>query len=193
LITATADGQHPMAVVLSCIDSRSPAEIIFDLSLGDIFSVRVAGNVLSRKVLGSIEYSCAVAGAKLVLVLGHTRCGAVTAALKLLCSQESPAHATGCQHLQYIIDDLRLSVDHDTCLRVSGLSDKDLEPHVKRVARRNVVLTVGAICSKSATLDRLVSAGRIAIVGGLYDVATGKVEFLERDAVYEQQERVQIV
>ena len=83
-VNATADGQHPLAVVLSCIDSRTPAELIFDLGMGDIFSVRIAGNVTSRKVLASVEYGCAVAGAKLILVMGHTRCGAVTAAVNLI-------------------------------------------------------------------------------------------------------------
>ena len=84
VLDGTAKGQHPLAVVLSCIDSRTPAEIIFDLGLGDIFSVRIAGNVSSPKILGSIEYGCAVAGAKLVLVVGHTRCGAVTASIDLV-------------------------------------------------------------------------------------------------------------
>ena len=78
-LRATAKGQHPLAVVLSCIDSRTPAELIFDLGMGDIFSIRIAGNITSRKVLASAEYGCAVAGAKLILVIGHTRCGAVTA------------------------------------------------------------------------------------------------------------------
>lgn len=96
---ATAQGQHPLAVVLSCIDARTPAELIFDLGLGDIFSVRVAGNVISPKILGSMEYGCAVVGSKLILVMGRTRCGAVTAAVNLSGSPEDILHATGCQHL----------------------------------------------------------------------------------------------
>ena len=90
IIDATAKGQHPLAVVLSCIDSRTPAELILDLGLGDIFSVRIAGNVISQNVLGSLEFGCAVAGAKLILVMGHTRCGAVTAAVELACSSAQP-------------------------------------------------------------------------------------------------------
>ncbi|MEK6262449.1 MAG: SulP family inorganic anion transporter, partial [Planctomycetota bacterium] len=88
-INATADAQYPLAVVLSCIDSRTPTEMIFDLGLGDIFSVRIAGNITSAKVLGSLEYSCAVAGAKLILVMGHTQCGAVTTAVNFACSHET--------------------------------------------------------------------------------------------------------
>jgi carbonic anhydrase/SulP family sulfate permease len=97
-VRATAERQHPLAVVLSCIDSRTPAELIFDLGMGDIFSVRIAGNVSSRKVLASAEYGCAVAGAKLILVVGHTRCGAVKAAVNLICSTRTAAETTGCQH-----------------------------------------------------------------------------------------------
>ncbi|MCL4163295.1 UNVERIFIED_CONTAM: hypothetical protein GTU68_046051, partial [Idotea baltica] len=83
-VAATADGQHPIACVLSCIDSRTSAEVVFDTGIGDIFNVRVAGNVTSPKVLGSIEYACAKAGSKLVFVMGHSRCGAVTSSMQLI-------------------------------------------------------------------------------------------------------------
>src|SRR5690606_5709150 len=95
-VNATSAAQHPLAVVLSCIDSRAPVEIILDVGVGDIFTVRVAGNVTSPKVLGSIEYACSVAGAKLIVVLGHTRCGAVTTAVKLAGSTQPSASLTGC-------------------------------------------------------------------------------------------------
>ena len=110
-VDATAAGQHPFAVVLSCIDSRAPAELIFDAGVGDIFSARVAGNIVSRKMLGSIEYACAVAGAKLVLVMGHTRCGAVTTAVKLTGSPLPVAQTTGCQNVEPILQDIQESVD----------------------------------------------------------------------------------
>src|SRR5262249_6633059 len=106
-LTTTALGQHPLAVVLSCIDSRTPAELIFDLGMGDIFSVRIAGNVASRKVLGSIEYGCAVAGAELIPVMGHTRCGAVSAAVDLACSPGTVAEATGCAHLEHVLHEIQ--------------------------------------------------------------------------------------
>ncbi len=110
-VSATATGQHPLAVVLSCIDSRTPAELIFDLGLGDILSVRIAGNVISRKVLGSVEYGCVVAGAKLVLVMGHTRCGAVTAVINLIGQSRSPAEVTGCQHIGSVVREIQQSAD----------------------------------------------------------------------------------
>ena len=113
-VNATAAGQHPLAVVLSCIDSRTPAELIFDLGMGDIFSVRIAGNISSRKVLGSMEYGCAVAGAKLILVMGHTRCGAVTAAVNFASTEGSAAEATGCQHLDPIVHDIQQAIDPPT-------------------------------------------------------------------------------
>lgn len=169
-VAATAGGQHPMAVVLSCIDSRTPAELVFDLGVGDVFSVRVAGNVTSRKILGSIEYACAVAGAKLVLVMGHTRCGAVTAAVRLARSPGSAADATGCQHLDAIVRDLQESVEPAEPSADGAAIDA--------VARRNVARVVERVLRESQTLGRLAGEGRVAVVGAMYDVATGAVEFM---------------
>src|SRR5262249_57598927 len=106
---------HPLAVVLSCIDSRTPAELIFDLGMGDIFSVGIGGNVASRKVLGSVEYGCAVAGAKLILVMGHTGCGAVSAAVDLACSSGTVAEVTGCAHLEHIVHEIQQLTDPLEC------------------------------------------------------------------------------
>jgi carbonic anhydrase/SulP family sulfate permease len=180
-INASAKGQHPLAVVLSCIDSRTPAEIIFDLGLGDIFSVRIAGNVVSPKVLGSMEYGCAVAGAKLILVLGHTRCGAVTAAVKLSCSSQSPEQATGCQHLEPIVQDIQQSVDPATCQRMETMTEEEQAIFVDDVARRNVLHAVQQILLESQTIAALVRQKRIAVVGGLYDVASGKIDILSEE------------
>ena len=177
-VNATAAGQHPLAVVLSCIDSRTPAELIFDLGMGDIFSVRVAGNISSRKVLGSLEYSCAVAGAKLILVMGHTRCGAVTAAVNFAASQGSASEATGCQHLDPIVHDIQRAIDPPTLQLIAHQSPSEKSPYVDDVARRNVSRVVEQILDESQALGDLVRAGRIAIVGAMYDVATGNIEFL---------------
>ena len=177
-INATSEGQYPLAVVLSCIDSRTPIEMIFDLGLGDIFSVRIAGNITSRKVLGSLEYSCAVAGAKLILVVGHTRCGAVTAAVSFACSQSSASHATGCQHLDGVVQDIQKSIDLNTCQHYAGMSDADKKSYADVVARRNVLMSIQTIIQQSDTLSNLVREGRIAIVGGMYDISTGEIEFL---------------
>lgn len=177
-INATSGGQFPLAVVLSCIDSRTPIETIFDLGLGDIFSVRIAGNITSEKVLGSLEYSCAVAGAKLILVMGHTRCGAVTAAVNFACSPETVSQATGCQHLGHVVHDIQKSIDLETCGQISKLSADEKESYVDTVARRNVLTTIQAIIKQSETLSDLIREGRIAIVGGMYNIATGEIEFL---------------
>ena len=181
---ATAEGQHPLAVVLSCIDSRTPAELIFDLGMGDIFSVRIAGNVTSWKVLASAEYGCAVAGAKLILVMGHTRCGAVTAAVNLIGEVRTAAEATGCQHLDHIVRDIQQSVDPVTCRGVEQRPAAEKQSFVDAVARRNVLRVVERMRQESQTLDGLVREGRIAIVGAMYDVVTGDIEFLAEDGMY---------
>jgi len=177
-VRATAGGQHPLAVVLSCIDSRTPAELIFDLGMGDIFSVRIAGNVTSRKVLGSAEYGCAVAGAKLILVMGHTRCGAVTTAVNLICSNRTAVETTGCQHLDYIINDIQQSTDPATCRGVEARPAAEKESFVNAAAHRNVLRVVEQMREQSQTLDGLIRERRIAIVGAMYDVVTGEIEFL---------------
>lgn len=177
-VNATAAGQHPLAVVLTCIDSRTPSELIFDLGVGDVFSVRVAGNIISRKVLGSMEYGCALAGAKLILVLGHTRCGAVTTAVRSVCSPESVVQLTGCQHVEFILRDIEQSIDRDACRGFERKSVSEQEAFIDEVARANVLRTVEAIPQQSETLAQLLRQGRIAIVGAIYDVAGGTIEFL---------------
>jgi carbonic anhydrase len=178
-VNATAAGQHPLAVLLTCIDSRSPAELIFDLGVGDIFVVRMAGNVASRKVLGSMEYATAVAGAKLVLVLGHTRCGAVTAA----CSKPGP-HAPlsddepGKDHIEHILASIRQSIDPHTAQEFPLLTaDRKLQV-ADDVSRRNVIRMVDTILEQSGPIGELAGTGRILVVGAIYDVATGGIEFL---------------
>lgn len=182
-VDATAEGQHPLAVVLSCIDSRTPAELILDQGLGDIFSVRIAGNVTSRNVVGSMEYGCMVAGAKLILVIGHTRCGAVTAAVKLAGAAETASQATGCDHLDHIIAEIHRAIDPDTFQRLQTLSATERQKEADGVARRNVLKTIETVLAESGTIRSLVAEGRIAIVGSMYDVATGKIEFFDEDTV----------
>jgi carbonic anhydrase len=177
-VADTSAGQHPLAVVVSCIDSRTPAELIFDLGVGDIFSVRIAGNVTSRKVLGSVEYGCAVAGAKLVLVLGHTRCGAVGAAVDLLGSGENPNRATGCQHLSYIIEEIQQSIDQDASIRIPRMTSAEREIFVDIVARRHVARSVQMMLQQSRTLSDLERGGRIVFVAAMYNIVTGEIEFL---------------
>ncbi|WP_413933964.1 bifunctional SulP family inorganic anion transporter/carbonic anhydrase [Nitrospira sp. BLG_1] len=182
-VQATAAAQYPLAVALSCIDSRTPVELIFDLGMGDIFSIRVAGNITSREVLASAEYGCAVAGAKLMIVIGHTRCGAVSAAVKLLGSHLRVADATGCQHLDAIVSEIQRAATGVAGSRALELSPSDLGTIADAVARENVLRVVKAVRQQSWTLDTLVRERRIAIVGAMYDIPTGDIEFVVEDGL----------
>ena len=160
----TAGGQWPFAVVLGCIDSRVPVELIFDQGIGDIFSARVAGNFVNTDILGSIEYGCKVAGSKLVMVLGHEGCGAVKGA----CDGVELGNITP------MLANLHKAVDsvEDSGDRSSANAD-----FVHKVIDSNVDLTIEDIRRKSAVLKEMEDAGEIMIVGAVYDVASGKVNF----------------
>jgi len=175
-VNATAQGQFPLAVVLSCMDSRTSTELVFDLGLGDIFSIRVAGNIAMEDALASMEYGCAVAGAKLLLVLGHTRCGAVKATVDIVHRQVDACQASGCDHIKSITGYIQHAVEaeHET----RGDRSAHNEAFVDRVARLNVLHTMEVIRRRSATLRGLLERRQIALVGGLYCVSTGKVEFI---------------
>lgn len=182
-VQATSAGQHPFAAILSCIDSRAPVETILDLGVGDAFTARVAGNVVSRKVLGSLEYATAVVGSKLIVVLGHTKCGAVHAAVKLADAGKTGAEATGCQHLDSILEEIHPSIDLPKLKLIEETNESARNAFAEDVARRNVVHTVRNIVEMSQTISKLVDEGRLAVVGAIYDVSSGKVEFLINDAV----------
>jgi carbonic anhydrase/SulP family sulfate permease len=177
-VGATAAEQNPLAVILSCIDSRVPAELVFDLGIGDIFSVRVAGNIIGTKTLGSVEYGVAVVGVKLVVVLGHTRCGAVTSSIQLLSENQDVGEATGCPHLPSIVNEIQPSVGGDELRRLAALDPPAREAFVDEIARRNVVRTVREIVHRSDPIRKAVEAGQLMVVGALYDVRSGAIEFL---------------
>jgi MFS superfamily sulfate permease-like transporter len=178
-VDATAAGQFPMAVVLSCIDSRTPAEPIFDLGLGDIFSCRVAGNIVTPELLGSMEFGCAVAGAKLVLVMGHTSCGAVNASINLLAERKTALEATGCDNLDSLVREIQQCIDPQGAKPGLQARPEEKAAYSNRIAERNVVRTIQVIRQRSKILDRLVREGRISIVGAVYDVHTGRVKFFQ--------------
>lgn len=159
----TSDGQHPFAIVLSCIDSRTSAELIFDQGLGDIFSVRIAGNIVNEDILGSMEFACKVAGAKFIMVLGHTRCGAVKGA----CDHVELGNLTA------LLSKIRPAVDDETTEK-NNRSSANAE-FVEKVADINVKRTVRAILERSAILSDLVQSGSIGIAGGVHDISTGEV------------------
>jgi len=164
-INATAAGQFPCAVVLGCIDSRVPAEIIFGQGIGDIFNIRVAGNVLNDDVIGSMEFACKLAGAKLIVVLGHTRCGAVRGA----CDEVQLGKLTGLVNkIKPAVEAIRGQVDY-------GKSDNP--EFLDEVARQNVVDVIEAILKGSKVLAEMESKEKIEIVGAMYHVESGLVEF----------------
>ncbi len=174
----TANGQYPMAAVLGCIDSRAPVETLLDVGLGDVFVARIAGNVARSKVLGSLEYACVVAGAKLVVVLGHTSCGAVGASVDLFDIEETIEEATGCHHLDLIVSSIQESIEPGEVASREAWSPEQRAAYADEISRRNVLRTVDLILEQSPPLAKRVASGEIGIVGALYDVSTGAVEFL---------------
>ena len=179
-IGESASGQFPLAIILGCIDSRAPAEIVFDVGLGEVFSTRIAGNVVRSKVLGSLEYACAVAGAKVILVMGHTRCGAVTTAVNLASQGRHSCADVGCEHLDLIIDAIQQNLSKDELLGWEKKSDEEREVVIETIARRNTIQSAQQIYSESATLKKLADCKKIAIVASLYNVDTGRLEILDR-------------
>ncbi|MCX6958047.1 MAG: SulP family inorganic anion transporter [Verrucomicrobiae bacterium] len=175
-VRETSEAQYPMGVVLSCIDSRAPVEMVFDAGLGDFFSIRMAGQVANERELASMEYSCVVAGAKLIIVLGHTSCGAVGAALEFYQKKTTAQQAAGCEHLDLLLKEIQQSIDPSTPATFSSAEEK--KKWTNELARRHVSATIIFIRKESPSLRRLEEEGTIAIVGAFYDLATGKVEFL---------------
>ncbi|NCY22984.1 sulfate transporter, partial [bacterium] len=175
---ATAPGQFPLAAVLGCIDSRAPVEHIFDLGVGDAFVARIAGNVARDKMIGSLEFACGVAGAKLLLVLGHTSCGAVKAAVELKVAGKSAMEATGCDHLDELVGIIQGSIEPGETKEFAALAEDKKKAFVDEIARKNVINTMKHIREKSRILDRLIREEKIMMVGGVYDVHAGRVHFL---------------
>lgn len=164
-VNDTSDGQHPFAVILSCIDSRTSAELIFDQGLGDVFSIRIAGNITNEDILGSMEFACKVAGAKLIVVLGHSKCGAIKGAcdhvemgnLTALLSKIQPA----------VFDEKSISENRNS-------SNSEF---VEKVAAINVTRTVQAIVERSPILKEMIGSGEIGIIGGMHTISNGEVVF----------------
>jgi len=163
----TSDGQHPFAVILSCIDSRTSAELIFDQGLGDVFSVRIAGNILNEDILGSMEFGCKVAGARIIVVLGHTKCGAVKGA----CDHVEMGNLTG------LLTKIRPAVDDELTTKDNRTSANS--EFVEKVAIINVKRTVKSIVERSTIIKEMAESGNIAIIGGTHDITTGEVTFFE--------------
>lgn len=167
LISQTTSGQFPKAVVLSCIDSRVPVETVLDQAIGDIFVARVAGNFENVDILGSLEYSCNVAGSKLILILGHESCGAVKAA----CDGVELGNIT--EMLSKIMPAVKKSA-----VEVDGEANSSNKAFVAKTVENNVLLTIDRIRENSQILTEMEDNGEIKIVGGVYSLQTGKVNIL---------------
>jgi len=163
----TSDGQHPFAVTLSCIDSRTSIEIIFDQGIGDVFSTRIAGNIINEDILGSMEFGCKVAGSKIIVVLGHTKCGAVKGA---------------CDHVELgnlttLLKKIEPAVDAEKITKDNRTSENS--EFVENVSVINVKLSVQNILDNSSILKEMIEKGEIGIVGATHDISTGNVHFHE--------------
>ena len=166
-VEQTSTGQFPFATILSCIDSRVSSELIFDQGIGDIFSVRIAGNFVNEDILGSMEFACKLAGTKLIVVLGHTSCGAVKGA---------------CDHarlgnLTTLINKIEPAVEAVTEPKDESLRNSSNIEFVNEVAKKNVYMTIDNIRNSSEVLKAMEDAGEIDIIGGMYDIKTGEVSF----------------
>lgn len=166
-VNETAEGQYPFATILSCMDSRTSAELIFDQGLGDIFSIRVAGNILNDDILGSMEYAIKVVGTKLILVLGHTKCGAVIGA----CNNVELEHLTG------LLKKIKPAIDRETSTKENRTGDN--MTFLNNVTKLNVENTIEQIRKESDLIARFERAGTIRIVGGVYEVENGTVHFFQ--------------
>ena len=166
-VNDTRDGQWPFATILSCIDSRTSAELIFDQGLGDVFSVRIAGNIVNTDILGSMEFACKVAGSKLIVVLGHSKCGAIKGA---------------CDHVQMgNLTELLSKIQPAIYQEKETLTDRNAKnaPFVENVAQINVKRNVKNIIERSFILEQMVENGEIGIIGAMHNIETGEVTFYD--------------
>lgn len=166
-VNNTKENQFPFAIILSCIDSRTSAELIFDQGLGDIFSTRIAGNVLNDDIIGSMEFACKLAGSKLIVVLGHSHCGAITGA----------CHGTKLGHLTHLLSKVDASVRQ--VKRQDETLDITSKEAVDKVAFQNVLYTLDDVLQRSEVLQDMFNQGEIGLVGAYYKVETGEVEFVK--------------
>jgi len=166
-ISDTATGQYPFAAVVSCIDSRIPTEIIFDQGVGDIFNARVAGNFVNVDILGSLEFACKLAGSKVIVIMGHTSCGAVKGA----CDHAELGNLTA------MLTKINPALDEVATDDGVDRSSKNLD-FVNKVAVKNVELNIARLKAESPVLNEMINSGEIDVVGAMYDVKSGSVTFL---------------
>lgn len=170
-VNETSDGQHPFALILSCIDSRTSAELIFDQGLGDIFSCRIAGNILNEDILGSMEFACKVAGSKVIVVLGHTKCGAIKGA----CDDVKLGN------LSTLLNKVKPAIEAERSTKQNRTASNG--EFVENVAALNVRQTLNQIPARSPVIAEQIEKGEIALIGGMYNVETGVVEFYDNEMI----------
>lgn len=167
----TSDGQHPFAVILSCIDSRTSVELIFDQGLGDVFSIRIAGNIVNEDILGSMEFGCKVAGAKMIVVLGHTQCGAIKGA----CDHVEMGNLTALlSKIQPAVYEEKTTLEH---------RDASNHEFVEKVTTINIKRTVDAILQRSPIIKELIEKGQVGIIGANHNIASGEVTFYQETCI----------
>jgi carbonic anhydrase len=167
-VNETSAGQYPFATILSCIDSRTSAELIFDQGLGDIFSIRIAGNILNEDILGSMEFATKVVGTKVILVLGHTKCGAIVGA----CNHVEMGHLTT------LLNKIQPAIYNEKSTSENRTGSNPTFVH--NVTELNVKLTIDRVRRESPIIAELEKSGQIKVIGGMYDVENGVVTFFER-------------
>ncbi len=167
-VNETSSGQFPFAAILSCIDSRTSAELIFDQGLGDIFSIRIAGNIINEDILGSMEFACKMAGSKLIVVLGHTKCGAIEGA----CNNIILGNITA------LLNKIKPAIDNETLTKSERNGSND--SFLKNVTKINVTLAVQKIKEQSIILNEMEQTKQLKIIGGLHNIDTGQVTFYEQ-------------
>ena len=180
-VNETKDGQHPLAVILSCIDSRTSAELIFDQGMGDVFSIRIAGNILNDDILGSMEFACKVVGVKLVVVLGHTKCGAIKGAV----ADVKMGNLT--QLLAKVKPAVKAAKKASAHLHLSK------DDFIEAVAAANVRLVAQQISERSPVLRGMLEAGEIGIVCGMYSVESGNVAFYDNELTMPQHKMAEAI
>lgn len=166
-IELTTSGQYPFAAVVSCIDSRIPTEIVFDQGIGDIFNARIAGNFVNQDILGSLEFACKLAGSKLIVIMGHTACGAVKGA----CDHAELGNLTA------MLENIKPALNEVKTGEGVDRSSNNID-FVNEVAVQNIHLTIARLKNDSSVLNEMIQNGEIKIVGAMYDVSSGKVSFI---------------
>jgi carbonic anhydrase len=165
-VKETSEGQSPYATILSCMDSRTPSEIIFDQGLGDVFNIRIAGNIVNDDIIGSLEFGSTVIGSKLILVLGHTDCGAIKGAID----------GVKLGKLTGLLEKIKPAIDS---VKTSGERNSGNKEFVKMVSKNNISIVINSIKSASSLIKQLEDGGELILTGGIYNTSTGEVVFFQ--------------